>query len=278
MACRAFCRAVSDKLIVMGNFANEQELIVQNNLPSRRWKTRRIHTARDKEILRLNKEYRCVESQIRDLGYKDLNPPIQRGYKRLFVLTEETKYSKRADFYQGILNKINTVWYSPHKTFKQKKRRIGKWKFRIRNEQTLQEIDRYVFDKVKNFTEEERKYFYPVEYYDYPRKQYSTKYIFIEQWRFVLQTKPHMITKVQIKDSELEQYRDELGDYLDKHKNRGRLIKLQGGNTYSWKKVINEREDRKKYSYNSLRNAPLHLITEEYFYEEKELWQYEQKN
>lgn len=254
----------------MGNFANEQELIAQNNLPSRRWKTRRIRTAKDKEMYRLNKEYRRVQYQIRDLGYEDLNPPIQRGYKRLFVLTEETKYSKRADFYQTILDKINTVWYSPHKTFKQKKRRIGKWKFRIRNEQTLQEIDSYVFDKVKNFTEEERKYFYPVEYYDYPCKRYRTKYIFIEQWCFVLQTKPHMITKVQIKDSELEQYRDELGDYLDRHKNRRRLIKLQGGNTYSWKKVINEREDRKKYSYNSLRNIPLHRITEEYFYEEKE--------
>ena len=36
----------------MGNYGNEQALIEINNLPSERWKIRRIRTARDKEWIR----------------------------------------------------------------------------------------------------------------------------------------------------------------------------------------------------------------------------------
>lgn len=106
--------------IVMGNYTDEQKLVFENNLPSERWKIRRIRTAHDKKLLRTEKEYNRVCRLIWNLGYEDLNPPIQRGYKRLFVLTEETRYSKRADFYQGIVDKINTVWYSPCKVFKER--------------------------------------------------------------------------------------------------------------------------------------------------------------
>jgi hypothetical protein len=247
----------------MGNSKNENILIFENNLPSRRWKTRRIRTATDKNLRRTDKEWRRIYNQIRDLGYENLNPPIQRGYKRLFILTEDTKYSKRADFYTELLDKINTIRYSPHKTFKEKKRRIGKWKYKVQNEQTLQEFDSWTFHNPKKFTNEEKELFHPVEYYDLYMKKYRTKYIFIKPWRFALRTHPNMITQVQIKNSELERYEGELSDYLDQHKNRARLQKMKS-KRYSWKKVINEKEDRKKYAYNSFVNVPLHLVENNY--------------
>jgi len=252
----------------MGNSRDENILIFENNLPSRRWKVKRIRTATDKKLRRMDKVWRRVYNQIRDLGYEDLNPPIQRGYKRLFVLTEETKYSKRADFYQELLDKINTIRYSPHKTFKEKKRRIGKWKYKIKNEQILEEIDSWVFHNGRKFTDEEKELFHPVEYYDFCMKKYRTKYVFMEPWRYVLRTRPNMITKVQIKDSELEKYEGELSDYLDKYKNRARLYKMKS-KKYSWKKILNEKEDIKRYQYNSFVNIPLHLV-EEMYREEKE--------
>ncbi|MDU1891718.1 MAG: hypothetical protein E6767_13605 [Dysgonomonas sp.] len=260
----------------MGNFANEQDLIIQNNLPSRRWKIRRIRTAYDKKLRQIDKESTRVWNQIRDLGYEELKPPIQRGYKRLFVLTEETKYSKQADFYQTLLDKINTVWYSPHKTFRQRKRKISKWKYRYKNVQTLLTPDDWVFHNTKKFTEEEKHFFFPTEYYHAPSKLHCKKYVFIEPWRFRLRVVPNMITQVQIKDSELEQYHDELSDFLDKDKNQRRLAKMRGGYSYSWKKCNNEEEDRKKYGYNSLTNIPLYQIKEQY--EEEKLWEYDQKN
>ncbi|WP_165024331.1 hypothetical protein [Dysgonomonas sp. ZJ279] len=243
----------------MGNFADEHTLIIQNNLPSRRWKIRRIRTAYDKKLRCIDKEHTYIYNQIRNLGYEELVPPIQRGYKRLFVLTEEAKYSNHAEFYQNILDKINVVWYSPHKIFKEKKRKISKWKYRKNKEQKLQEPDGWTFQNMK-FTDEEAKYFYKVEYYDYQLKQQREKYVFAEQWRFILRIVPNIITKVQIKDLELEQYRDELRDFLDRDRNRKRLVRMAGGNTYSWKKIINEKENRKKYMYNSLINIPIQQI------------------
>lgn len=248
----------------MGNFANEQELIVQNNLPSRRWKIRRIRTAYDKKLRQLDKKHTHVYNEIRILGYEKLEKPIQRGYKRLFVLTEETKYSTRADFYQQILDKINTVRYSPHKTFKERKRKIGKWKFCINNEQELQTPSDYIFHYQGNFTNQEKQFFYPVEFYHAPSKTHQKRYVFAERWRYRLQIKPHIITEVQIKDSVLEQYCQELSDYLDIDKNRRRLTKMRGGYTHSWKRVMNESDNKKKYCYNSLKNKPLYLVMEEY--------------
>lgn len=248
----------------MGYFANEKELVVQNNLPSRRWKIRRICTAYDKKLRQLDKERTRVCCQIRNLGYEELNQPIQRGYKRLFVLTDETKYSKQAGFYQSILDKINTIRYSPHKTFKDKKRKIRKWRYQVRNEQELKSPDSWTFHNNMNLTEEEKCFFFPVEFYHTPSKSYQKKYIFIERWRFRLHIMPNMITQVQIKDTELEQYYEELNNYLNKDKNTRRLTKMWGGNTYSWKKVNNEKEDKRRFSYNSLKNRPLHKVIEEY--------------
>jgi len=254
----------------MGNSADEKYLVATSNLPSRHWKIRRIRTAYDKKLRYLDKEYSRVCYQIRNLGYEELIPPIQRGYKRLFVLTEETKHNKHQELYQRILDKINTIWYSSDKSFKQKKRKIKRWKYKYKKEQTLQSPEAYLFHYEGKFTEEEKLYFYPVEYYNIPGKKHCIQYVFAEPWRYRLQVKPNMITQIQIKDSQLEQYRDELNDYLDKDKNRRRLTKMRGGNTYSWKKILNKRSDRNKYRYNSFTNKPLHEITEHY--KEEKQW------
>lgn len=260
----------------MGNFAYENDLIAQNNLPSRRWKRRRIRTARDKMLRAKDKEHTRICWQISELGYEELNPPIQRGYMRLFVLTEASRYSNQSGFYQELLNKINTIRYSPDKIFKQKKRKIGKWRYNYLKEQKLQEPEDYSFHTGKKFTEEEKKYFYPVEYYFYPGKMWRTKYIFVEPWRFELRVRPYMITKVQRKDLELEQFRDELYDFIQQKKNYRRLVKMRGGNGYAWKKVINKKNDIQLYQYNSLRNIPFHQIVENYKQELK--WEYDLKN
>jgi len=257
----------------MGKFENEQQLIIENNQPSRRWKTRRIRTARDKKLRRLDKELTRVRRQIWDLGYEDLILPIQRGYKRLFVLTEDTKHHKQADLYQNILDKINTIWYSSDKIFKTKKRKIKKWKYQNRNEQRLREFDSRDFHHIQKLTDEEKTFFHPVQYYDYRFKEYRINYLFTEPWRFILRIQPNMITKVQIKDLELEQYRDELDDFLDRNKNRRRLTKMWGGNSYSWKRVLNRIADRKRYVHNSFVNIPLHETINQYEKEKQLSWE-----
>lgn len=254
----------------MGNYATGHELIAYNNLPLRRWKISRIRTAHDKRLRAIDKEHAKVCNQLWNLGYEDLNPPIRKGYKRLFVLSESTKNSSRAEFYENILEKINTIRYSPDKLFKEKKkRRIKKWKYLQQPPQMLKEIDSREFHREGRFTDEEKSYFYEVEFFHYQTRMYVTIYIFKEPWRYELKVKAHYITRIRKKDLLLEQRRDELTKYLERNENKRRLVKMRGGNGYAWKKIIHKKEDKRLYAYNSLNNIPLHYVVS-YYKEEKE--------
>lgn len=271
----------------MGNFIDEQMLVEINNLPSERWKIRRIRTAYDRELRRLHREEKRVRELIQNLGYEELNPPIQRGYKRLFVLTEETKRQDNAELYQSILDKINTVWYSPVKTFKRdKKRKISKWKYRKKEEQSLREIELSSYipktydwfeyaQKSHHMTEEQLRFFSRVDYYNHNLKRWCVKLVFNESFRFVLRVRPNIITKVERKDLVLEQYHNELDKRLDR--NWGRVVKvLHGGHTNAWNTSLKKHTPKEKYRDCTLKNKPLHEIMEQYK-EEKQLWEYEPK-
>lgn len=262
----------------MDNFAIEQDWTMHCNIMSRRCRIQRIRKARDKKLRTLDKEYRKLYNNIRDLGYEKLEHPIRCGYKRLFILAEDTRHCPNTEFYQNILDKINTIRYSPNKEF-DRKRTSKKWRKRkrFRKEQTLLEPSRNQFHNTLKFTEDEQRMFYEINYYDYTLKKCCTKYVFSEPWRFVLRIRPHWITEIKRKDALLEQALSEVEAIVSQHKNTGRLTKLKGGNSYAWKKVINKKSDRDLYAYNSLKQKPLYLIMEEY-YEEKQLWEYDQKN
>lgn len=254
----------------MGNYANEHELIVHNNQPLRRWKIRRIRVPNVKKLRRINEDYQRICDQIRHLGYEELNPPVRKGYKRLFAQTDETINSSRAEFYKNILEKINTIRYSPDRIFKEKKKmKIRKWKYRKDPAQELKEVSAYEFHHKDIFTEEEKNCFYEVEFFYSPARMYQTKYIFKEPWRFELKVKPHYITKVKRKDILLEQRQDELAKYIERDESQRRLVKINGGNGYVWKKIYNEKEDRKRCAYNSLKNTPLYRVMDDYIKEKE---------
>lgn len=259
----------------MGNYANDLDSgIYYCHLPNKRWKIRRIKTGYDKLLRRFEKESYQIDKQIRNLGYEPLDKPIQAGYKRLFILTEETKHSKNIDFYQGILDKINTVRYSSTKIF-ENQRTSKRWRRRKRKikEQILLEPNSHTFHDVLKFTEDEKRLFYRIKYYCHQCKKDHVKYVFSEPWRFMLRIRPHWITEVVRKDTVLEQKRDELDDFLDQYKNKARLTKMRGG----WGSNRYYPDVKEKYSYDPLKNTQLNHWVEEYN-NAKEIWEYNLKN
>lgn len=223
----------------MDNFAFEQDWTMHCNIPSRRWKVRRIRTALNKKLRKLEKEWRRLWNEKRNLGYEPLEPPVRCGYKRLFMLTEDCKHTPSSEFYQGILDKINDIRYSPTKEF-EGKRSSKRWRRRKRKEQKLLEPDNYHFHKILKFTEDEKRMFYEIAYYDKQLRKNSIKYVFSEPWRFSLRIRPHWITEIQRKDPLLEQQMEEINKIIDRYKNQGRLVKMRGGNTCVWDKTYNE--------------------------------------
>lgn len=231
----------------MGNFANEQDLTMHCKIPSRRWKIRRIRTARDKKLRKLQNEKHKLWNEILSLGYEPLEPPVRCGYKRLFMLTEDTKHTPNREFYQGILDKINNIRYSPTKEFEGKRTaKSRRRRKRKHKEQKLLEPESYSFHRILKFTEDEKQMFCETTYYDKFLKKNRIKYVFSEPWRFTLRIRPHWITEVKRKDSLLEQQMEEINKVTDRCKNKGRLIKMRGGNTHIWYKIYKEMSIRKK--------------------------------
>ncbi|MGV3588803.1 MAG: hypothetical protein ACO1OF_17490 [Adhaeribacter sp.] len=79
---------------------------------SAREKKRLVKLDFEKQLRQLARERCHLLEQKRSLGYEPLKPPVQKGFKRFFVLRDDVAWSPRAAFFQEILDKINTVQYS----------------------------------------------------------------------------------------------------------------------------------------------------------------------
>jgi hypothetical protein len=186
----------------------------------------------DKSLIRIFKEQNDVSKKIGSLGYEDLVPPVQRGWKRYFVMRKDVARSDDAKFFQSILDKINTTEYSWKKDFKVKRRRFGRKIYVIR-EQQLKRLLPYDFEE-KKFSEREKKYFDLMLVHEPYGKQLVWIYVFTEPWRFELKIQPNIITKTRIKDFNLERRASEIRNYLNRNFLQPRLQKIMRGN-YKWR-------------------------------------------
>ncbi|MGM5630600.1 hypothetical protein O2K51_06810 [Apibacter raozihei] len=249
----------------------ERQWIETYRLPSFRWRKRRIIKGKDKRLIQLRKESDKIRMIIENLGFEELETPIRKGYERLFVLREDVRENKKSDFYQNILNKINTYRYSNEKKFAKRKRkkRLSKHKYKLAEiQQILLEPEKHHFEKL-TFKEDEKKLFILIQYYDYQSRKWKEKYVFSEPWRFVLKVRPYFITKIRKKDWELEKRRDEIDRIIYEDKiNSLRLQKIKSRSN-RWKSWLGEKE---KYQLNPdpTQNIPLSKIWESYE-EEKHL-------
>lgn len=205
----------------MGNF-NTQHL----RISSLRTKIRKKKQDKEKLIRREYKKREQLYKIKREIQPVPLEKPYQKGFVRFFVLREDLAKTKMADFFNHLLDKINTYQYSPNRKFQKKKRKRGK-KIDVERPQKLRRFSEYEFFNCKkiNLNDKERSYFIKVEDYCHHRKQFVAYYEFRDAWRFSLKVKPYMITHYKPLDIDLEAKIDELSDFLDQHKVRGILQK-----------------------------------------------------
>jgi hypothetical protein len=209
------------------------EEILSYRLRSARQKNRMRYEDFDKHLLATDRKISALYEKKRNLGWQPLLPPIQRGYKRMFVLREDVAETEQATFYQAILDKINTVQYSSRKDFTIKRRKYGR-KIRVEKPQYLQKLCSWEFERCK-FSEKEKLCFRETWEMD-KNKNLVTRFVFEGCWRFVLKVLPNMITQERIKDALLETEIAEIDNYLERNFYQNKLTKLLNGNCYKhWK-------------------------------------------
>src|SRR5687767_12086071 len=102
----------------------------------------------EKHLLKLARERKMLRDQQRKLGYEPLVPPVQKGFKRFFVLRDDVARSPRGAFFQEILDKINTVQYSDTREFSKRKRFNGRKK-KVAREQKLKTLWEFEWQKLQ---------------------------------------------------------------------------------------------------------------------------------
>ena len=227
-------------------------------LKSLRRKKRMQYGAFEKKLRKLDREEKELFKKKNNLGWVELNPPVTRGWKRGFVLRDDVARSKDADFFESILKKINTEQWSWRKDFKIKKKRKGV-KIRVDRQQHLYTPDKFHFNKL-SFTEAEARYFLQEDYYDNRSRQLQTRFVFMEQWRFVLRVRPNVITKTRARDEALDKRLHELSSYFDRtglYYTKERLIRGH----YKWR----YREGEKVSEINRYKNKPLEWVLDDVY-------------
>lgn len=224
-------------------------------IKSVRQKKRLVKTDRDKQLIQLDKRRTKLWQQKRLLPMVPLEHPYQRGWKRFFVLQEDLKHSPRTEFYEILLEKINTVEYHYDKMFKPKKRRKKRYGYELK-QQLLREFSTYSWLANKmNLTDEEKACFTCVETFDVRNRRIDVKYIFTEPWRYKLKVIPHMITHIKLMDPDIERELSYIDDHINNHNLAPRINLLVRGRGYHWSgwfferiKYINKFKNISRYS------------------------------
>jgi hypothetical protein len=211
------------------------ELESYRNIRSKRQRKRAAIEAKDKNLIGLYKESKRLSKLKRDLPMIDLIPPVQKGWKRHFIVREDVKKSRDGIFYENLLRKINTVHYSDEKVFRKKKRKAGK-RIYVEIKQELRVVFPHELFRMK-LTERELSCFEYRTVYEVRRQQIQTRneYVFKEPWRYVLRISPNIIDKTKMYDADLEQQIKIIDIALyDNYKNRGRIGKIRDWGYDRW--------------------------------------------
>ena len=237
----------------MGNLYITPEGVSRlRNLRSRKRIAREDH---EKFLRTCIKRQKALFKQRRELPLVPFEKPYQKGYVRFFVLREDVRQGKQADFFATLLEKINTYQYADTRKFQKKKKRRGKRVY-IARKQELYSFSQWEWERALErgkFTQKERAYFAKIECFNRQKDRFEIHYEFTEAWRFELRVKPNMITHYRPVDIAIERELAELDKIIDGHKNWGIIHSKIYGGSYSWNQYQKRYMPKEKYKRTPLK-------------------------
>lgn len=226
---------------------------------SARQKKRLVKNDFEKQLIQIDKRETVLWQAIRDLPLVPLEKPYQQGWVRFFVVRDDVFRSKDGLFFQGILEKINSYQYCNNKSFKSHKCRNRK-KPQVPREQFLSKIPLHQWNSNEfGLTEKEKSYFILTEKWSDCFKRYIVGYKFREPWRFVLRTRPHMVTHKKAIDEGLQSELARLENYIVNNNLRHKMTKINYGWVDKW-----YRREKNKLIHNPIHNKNLKALYEMY--------------
>ena len=192
-----------------------------------------------------------LEKRRRNLPLVPLEKPYQKGYVRFFVLREDVRQGKQADFFATLLEKINTYQYADNRKFQKKKKRRRKPVY-VARKQELYAFNQWEWQRALErgkFTEKECAYFARIECFNRQKDRFETHYEFTEAWRFELRVKPNMITHYRPVDVAIERELAELDKIINDYNNWNIIAKIIYGHSYRYSWLYYEKRYNSKEKY-----------------------------
>ena len=149
-----------------------------------------------------------------------------------FVLSDRIRRNDKADFYQQLLDKINTCKVHYDASFKvkrKKKRRYGM----LMIPQELRCFTEWEWRSNRlELSDDERSCFIKTEVWSSDMKYSTISYVYNHPADFVLKVSPNMITEKKLFDQDLEREIAFISNFIDHHHLWPRIHKLTNGKRY----------------------------------------------
>jgi len=164
----------------------------------------------DKNLIAKYNRLQEVRSLIYALGWETLDVPIRYGYESYFVLRADFQKSKKAKFYQSLLDTVNKTITCRNSSFTYVPCTNKHVNLPMEHELGYCSIKTF-----ETLNEDQQKYYYTYYRRTWKGLLYIAGYRLIDTYMFVPKVFPHYIYKVKITDETLEKERDEIDHYIE---------------------------------------------------------------
>lgn len=230
-------------------------------LKSARRKKRFVKKDFDKMLIRLSKRKDELRLQKKLLPMVPLDIPYQRGWKRFFVLSDQMKRDPNVDFYQQLLDKINTVRLHYDRSFKVKKKKKRRYGVEVMP-QSIRAFCGYEWSRNRlELSDEEKLSFVKTLIWSSNMKNFEESYTYAHPSHFVLKIVANMVTHVKQADQYIEQELSWIDNYIKSHQLYYRMFRLTVGRSCGWHGSTSF--EQPKY-INKLKNKPLYAYENAY--------------
>ena len=206
----------------------------------------------EKHLRAMHRELKRLRARQRHPPVHELNPPIQRGWKRQYVLSHAARHQADALLLATILERLNTVRYFWHRSFRRGRRRRQRNMISI--EQTLRVFSFEQWHQ-EPIPAEWRRYFRPEIVprtlldrawrhrqsgpwnhlvLAKPYRGHVWAYVFRRPEWFTLRVEKHWLTHYSEIEPQVIERIAEIERWMLSHHGHERIYHLEGGSWHAW--------------------------------------------
>ena len=201
--------------------------------------------------MKIYREAKEIDEQIRNLGYRKLPKPIQQGWTMQLTLRDDYKKRKDHKYWEELLEIVETSEYSANRNFMRRTYLSKKKKKVILTPRSLREgyYEEILEEKYKKHFEKRLVSSYNWGSYFRP----SFEYVLVQGFMFVSEIIPRMVDKVKITDSVLESKSKRLWNTIETNNYMHIIDKYLGWHykddwNYESKEITNRHEKQRFFN------------------------------